>query len=50
MRYSISEFDCCLEQGVKKEAVGPFSPYAELINGRAAMIGESKVLLVKVLR
>jgi hypothetical protein len=37
-------------KGAKREAVGPFSPAAELVNGRAAMLGFASLLAVEALR
>ena len=31
-------------QGKKAEAFGPFTPFAEIVNGRAAMIGFAALL------
>ena len=36
-----------LFKGIKREAFGPFSPNAELINGRAAMIGFAAMLAIE---
>jgi hypothetical protein len=37
-------------QGAKREAFGPFSPAAEMLNGRAAMIGFAALLVVEGLK
>lgn len=37
-------------KNAKREAVGPFTPAAELLNGRAAMLGFASLLAVEVLR
>lgn len=37
---ALNKCRCVPLQGAKSEAFGPFSPKAELLNGRAAMIGE----------
>ena len=36
--------------GVKKESFGPFTPLAEITNGRAAMLGFASLLIVEALR
>jgi hypothetical protein len=36
--------------GAKREAFGPFSPDAEMLNGRAAMLGFATLLVVEGLR
>ena len=37
-------------KNAKREALGPFTPAAELLNGRAAMLGFASLLAVEVLR
>ncbi len=39
-----------LFKGAKNEAFGPFSPKAELINGRAAMIGFAAMLAIEAVK
>jgi hypothetical protein len=39
-----------LINSVKREAFGPFTPAAELLNGRAAMIGFASLLAVEAVR
>ena len=34
----------------KREAFGPFTPSAEMLNGRAAMIGFASLLVVEAVR
>jgi hypothetical protein len=36
--------------GVKRESFGPFTPGAEMTNGRAAMLGFAALILVEVVR
>ncbi len=37
-----------ITKGVKQEAFGPFSPRAELTNGRAAMLGWAVISFLEV--
>jgi hypothetical protein len=37
-------------KATKREAFGPFSPAAEMLNGRAAMIGFASLLAVEAVR
>lgn len=39
-----------LLNSTKREAVGPFTPKAEMLNGRAAMIGFASLLVVEAVR
>ena len=39
-----------LFKGAKNEAFGPFSPKAELVNGRAAMIGFAAMLAIEAVK
>jgi hypothetical protein len=39
-----------VQNGAREQSLGPFTPNAELINGRAAMLGFASLLIIEAVK